>query len=493
MISAPAPALTAATLPALDRRRATPLHRQIYERYRRAIAQGLLQPGERVASARSLAAELGVARGTVEAAYAQLAGEGYLQPRGQAGTMVAALVPAVRRSVAAQPNRSHSERQCADDPAAPLALPALNAEPLPFQLGIPALDAFPRKLWARLANRVIRATGPIDLHYGDPAGLPALRAAIAGYLLVSRGVACAPQQVIVMGGHRASLALVARLLLKPGEEVWDEDPGYPAAREVLAACGARLVRVPVDGEGMRIGDALRLAPKARLALVTPSHQAPLGVSLSLPRRLQLLQWAARARAWVVEDDYDGEYRYTGPPLPALKSLDTRDRVIYAGSFSKVLFPALTLSYLVLPEALARRAQAACRELGNGPPQLTQAIVTAFMAGGHFARHLKKMRLLYARRRALLAGALREAFGERIAIDLTAGGMHLIVRIKGRRGAGFSDVAMARRAQQAGLMCRPLSERALAHPCGQGLMVGFTNVTTAMQALELARRLDQALG
>jgi GntR family transcriptional regulator/MocR family aminotransferase len=477
----------AKTLPALDRRRATPLHRQIYERYRHAIEQGLLAPGERVASARSLAAELGVARGTVEAAYAQLAGEGYLRPRGQAGTVVAQLVPAAQRQA---PDNKPARRRGAAAPATPPGLP-LSGAPQALQLGIPALDAFPRKLWARLANRVVRATGAAELHYGEPAGLPALREAIAKYLTVSRGLACAPGQVMITSGHRHSLALISRLLLKAGEEVWIEDPGYPAAREVLEACGARLVHVPVDAEGLRVEDGMRLAAKARLALVTPSHQAPLGVSLSLARRLQLLQWAARARAWVVEDDYDGEYRYSGPPLPALKSLDARDRVIYAGSFSKVLFPALTLSYLVFPAQLAQRAEAACRLLGNGPPHLTQAIVAGFMAGGHFARHLKKMRLLYARRRAFLAGALREAFGERIAIDLTAGGMHLIVRFPHMRGAG--DIAMARRAQHAGLMCRALSERAHANDGGQGLLMGFTNVASAQEARSLARRLRQALG
>lgn len=478
-----------APLPALDRRRATPLHRQIYERYRSAIEGGLLAPGERIASARSLAAELGVARGTVEAAYAQLAGEGYLRTRGQAGTVVAPLVPAMRPAPDKAMRRPVPPRS--------QGLP-LSGEPQPLQLGIPALDAFPRKLWARLANRVIRATSAAELHYGDPSGLPALREAIAKYLLVSRGVACAPAQVIVTNGHRHSLALVARLVLKAGDAVWMEDPGYPAAREVLEACGASLVHVPVDGEGLRVEDGMRLAAKARLALVTPSHQAPLGVSLSLARRLQLLQWAARAKAWVVEDDYDGEYRYSGPPLPALKSLDARDRVIYAGSFSKVLFPALTLSYLVLPAQLAQRAEAACRLLGNGPPHITQAIVASFMAGGHFARHLKKMRLLYARRRALLAVALHEAFGERITIDLTAGGMHLIVRFpRMGRKRGTGDVVMARHAEQAGLMCRALSERAQtssgASAGGQGLLMGFTNVADAQQARTLARRLHEALG
>ncbi|HEX4327544.1 MAG TPA: PLP-dependent aminotransferase family protein [Burkholderiales bacterium] len=468
---------------ALDRRRRSPLHRQIYQRYRHAIEQGLLAPGERVASARALASELGVARGTVEAAYAQLSGEGYLQTRGQAGTVVAPHLPAPTRARPA--------------PKAAPALPARAAAPAPFQLGIPALDAFPRKLWSRLGARCIRATTPADLNYADPAGHAPLRQALATYLLVSRGVACAAHQVFITGGHRASLALATRLLLKPGERAWVEDPGYPPAREVLQSCGARLVFGPVDAEGLVIENEISkgkrsarvINHKARLAIVTPSHQAPLGVSLSLPRRLQLLQWAESNSAWVIEDDYDGEYRYTGPPLPALKSLDTADRVIYAGSFSKVLFPGLALSYLVVPETLAARFDAACRAAGNGPPQLTQAIVAAFISEGHFARHLKKMRLLYARRRALLTDALRAAFGDSITIALTSGGMHLILRFKRRR----NDQALARRAQQMSLMCMPLSERAVEHDCGEGLLMGFTNVDSAATAQKLARALHAAIG
>ena len=466
---------SAATLPTLDRRKRAPLHRQIYERIRHAIEQGLLAPGERVASARTLASELGVARGTVEAAYHQLSGEGYLQTRGQAGTVVAPQLPAPART--ARPATK----------TAP-ALPTLTAPPLPFQLGIPALDAFPRKLWSRLAARCVRATTPADLNYGNPAGHAPLRQAIAAYLLVSRGVACAPQQVFITHGHRASLAHIAQLVLKENDQVWFEDPGYPPAREMMQHAGARLIPVPVDGEGLIVEQGLRHAPNARLAIVTPSHQAPLGVSLTLARRLQLLQWAARAKAWVIEDDYDGEYRYSGPPLPALKSLDTADRVIYAGSFSKVLYPGLALGYLVMPEPLVQAAEAACRATGNGPPQLTQAIVTAFMAAGHFPRHLKKMRLLYARRRAMLASALRETFGDAITIDLTGGGMHLIVRFKKRRG----DQRLARRANQAGLMCRPLSERAVAHACGEGLLMGFTNVGSAEEAKRLSKNLSIAI-
>lgn len=460
--------------PLIDRRRAQPLHRQIYERYRHAIEQGLVKPGERIASARNLAAELGVARGTVEAAYSQLVGEGYLLPRGQAGTVVAHLhalkpAPPARAAVPAT------------------TLPAL-ASPPPFQLGIPALDAFPRKLWARLAARCARAAAAPELFYGNPAGHPALRQAIAAYLLVSRGVACAPQQVFVTAGHRMSMGLIARTLFKPGDAVWFEDPGYVPAREVLQGAGARIVPVPVDSEGLLVAYGVRKAPKARAAVVTPSHQAPLGVSLSLPRRLELLQWAARANAWVIEDDYDGEYRYRGPPLPALKSLDAADRVIYAGSFSKVLYPGLALSYVVVPERLAGEFAAACRRISNGPPNLTQAIVAAFLAEGHFPRHLKKMRLLYAQRRTLLADALRKSFGDAIRIDLTAGGMHLILRFTRKRG----DEAMARRVRAAGMTCQSLSSSRLAHDCGEGLVVGFTNVASADIARDWSRRLYGAV-
>ncbi|MCY1210919.1 HTH-type transcriptional regulatory protein GabR [compost metagenome] len=465
-------------LPGIDRSTATPLHRQVYERFRTAIEHGVLRPGDRVASARSLASELGVARGTVEAAYSQLAGEGYFCAQGQAGTVVSPSLP-VQRPVRA------GSRPVADAPA--LAGPAA---PPPLQLGIPALDAFPRKLWARLMARRARAMGAADLFYGDPAGHAPLREAIAAYLRVSRGVACQPAQVFVTGGYRASLALVARTLLARDDRVWIEDPGYAPTRDVLRSAGHRVVPVPVDDEGLVVARGVRRSPKARMAVVTPSHQAPLGVSMSLARRLQLLDWASRAKAWIVEDDYDGEYRYAGAPLPALKSLDGHDRVLYAGSFSKVLYPGLALGYLVVPESLRARFEDAARIASNGCPQITQATVADFMRDGHFSRHLKKMRLLYARRRALLVEALHKAFGDGVRIDLQAGGMHLIARFEGHRD---SDVVLARRAQAAGLNCQPLSARGTTAVESQGLLMGFTNVASPTQARQLATRLRAALG
>ena len=284
-----------------------------------------------MASARSLASELGVARGTVDLAYSQLMGEGYFLARGQAGTVVSPRLPAAAR----MPRRP---AQAAMAPAPGVAaMHGFDAAPPPFQLGMPALDAFPRKQWLRLAARRLRALSPADMAYGDPAGYwPCGRRSRP--ICRFRGAAREPGQVFVTAGHRASLALLARALLAPGDPVWVEEPGFAPPCEVLERHGCRLVPVPVDGEGLIVEAGRQRAPGARMALVTPSHQAPLGVSMSLARRAELLGWATQAGAWVVEDDYDGEYHYAGPPLPALKSLDAHDRVIYTGSFSKVLYP-----------------------------------------------------------------------------------------------------------------------------------------------------------
>ncbi|RSZ39627.1 MULTISPECIES: PLP-dependent aminotransferase family protein [unclassified Variovorax] len=468
--------------PKLDRSKTTPLFRQIYERYRNAIEQGVLRPGDRVASARSLAAELGVARGTVETAYNQLTGEGYFSSRGQAGTVVSPSLPPHRPARKEQPRRTDAKV-----PGDPLKQPG---EPPSMQLGIPALDAFPRKLWSRLSARRARAMSAADMFYGDPCGYPPLRKAIAAYLLVSRGVSCHASQVLVTGGYRASLALVARTLLKKDDRVWVEDPGFPPTQEVLRVAGQRTIPVPVDEDGLVVARGLRKAPKARMAIVTPSHQAPLGVSMTLARRLQLLEWASQSNAWIVEDDYDGEYRYAGAPLPALKSLDGNDRVLYAGSFSKVLYPGLALGYVVVPESLRTRFEEAARIWSNGSPQVTQAVVADFMREGHFPRHLKKMRLLYARRRAMLVAGLQKAFGDSVHIDLRSGGMHLIARFDGRRE---NDATLALRARQAGLNCQPLSARGVAGPGAQGLLMGFTNIATAAEANRLAARLRTAFG
>ncbi len=473
----------------IDRRKREPLGQQIYERVRTAIDTGMLAPGARIASARAMASELGVARGTVEAAYQRLAGEGYLVARGPAGTIVSPNLPIGPRGLraaagaGAMPTAGRAQAT-AGKPAPWLASPP----PMPLQLGIPALDAFPRKLWSRLAARRVRLTSPADLGYGDPRGEPALRQAIAAYLLVSRGIACRAEQVFVTAGYRASLALAAGVLLRRGDSVWIEDPVYPPTRAVLERESLIAVPVPVDEEGLAVSVGERGAPHARMAVVTPSHQAPLCVSMTVSRRLALLEWASLANAWVLEDDYDGEFHYAGPTLPALKSLDRDDRVIYAGSFSKVLFPALSLGYLVVPQAVAPLFAQAMEAAPTRCARLTQATVADFLTGGHFARHLKRMRLLYARRRAWLVEALREVFGDRVAVDPARGGMHLVVRMRERAG----DRTLASRAQRAGLNCQPLSARhAKARRCDHGLLMGFTNVGSLLEARQIARRMCDA--
>ena len=359
--AAPAPPI------ALDRRQ--PASREIYERFRQTILSGSLGLGAQLPSARTLAAQLGLARGTVDAAYGLLANEGYVVTRGAGGTVVD---PAL--------DRHALTRLRAPPTAAPAAQAAAAAPadlPLPFQMGMPALDAFPRKAWSRLVARHGRAAPEAALP--EPAGLPRLRREIATYLGVARGVVTAPENILVTGGFQGALGLVALALLRPGERVWMEEPGYFMTRRGLLAAGARPVDVPVDADGLRVREGIRRAPRARLAVVTPSHQSPLGVTLSLARRLELLSWARRSRGWILEDDYDGEFRYLGPPLPALRSLDREGRVLYAGTFSKVLLPSLRLGYLVVPDGELARFLEVAGHLAPAPASLLQSAVADFMA------------------------------------------------------------------------------------------------------------------
>jgi GntR family transcriptional regulator/MocR family aminotransferase len=444
---------------ALDPADTGALFQQIANRMRAAVVAGTLAPGTRLPSSRALSAQLGVARGTVDAAYAVLSGEGAVETRGASGTIVSRQVGA-RPEAPVQPTLFTASDKAAPAPA-----------PLPFRMGLPALDAFPRKLWSGLTVRTARALQTNDLNYPDPAGYLPLRQAIATYLGVSRGIACRPEQVLITAGFQGALALVRHALLRHGDPVWVEDPGYLQARHALEASGAKLVPVRVDREGLRVSAGISAAPRARMAVVTPTHQCPLGVSLSLPRRLALLAWAADANAWVLEDDYDSEFRYTGHTLPALKNLDRADRVLFAGSFSKVLYPALRLGYLIVPEELSDAFQRASRLTTAGLPILEQRVTAVFIERGHFARHIRRMRALYADRRSALAAALADAFGDRVTIELEAGGMHLLARFPD----AANDSVLVRRAAKAGLAPTALSGLTMAHDCGQGLLLNFANL------------------
>ena len=456
---------------------AVALHRQVYEHLRSAIRSGQLRPGDRLPSTRTLAEQFGTARGTMDAAYAILAGEGYIVSRGPAGTVVS---PDLDRNILA--GTGGRQRSLTPAPRSAFQAPRL------FQMGLPALDAFPRKVWSRLVARHVRALAPADMAYPDPTGYMPLREAIAGYLATSRGVRCSAEQIVITNGYQDALNLVAGVLLRQGDKVWLEDPNYPPAAEALKAAGATLVPIRVDSEGLRVSDGLAHARRARLAVVTPSHQSPLAVALSLPRRLALLSWARATGAWIVEDDYDSEFRYVGRPLPALKSLDRDQRVLYAGTFSKVLYPSLRLGYLVVPEQLIAAFTRANRLRYLGHAALEQRVIAGFMNAGYLARHIKRMRTLYAARRRAVADGLSVQFGDQIKVDLRPGGMHLIVRFP----SGISDVRLADLAQADGLSVEALSRRATTHACGQGLLLGFTNIAET-DALAACRRLHRIIG
>lgn len=454
-----------------------PLFRQIYLRFRDSIKEGRLKPGDRVPSIRALASELHLAQGTVEAAYQLLISEGYLVTRGPAGTVVspqiksAPLKPLPIKSEAPQQSLIHT-----------------GETPQPLQMGLPALDAFPTKLWNRLAYRALRHS-PIDgLIYPDARGHVSFRNAVAGYLGVSRGISCSPGQVFIVAGYRACLDLICRSLLHSGDSCWVEDPGYFATHHFLREAGANLVSVPVDNEGMIVQSGIQRGSDARFAVVTPTHQSPLCVPMSMPRRQSLLAWAHHQQSWIIEDDYDSEYRYLGRPLPALKSLDTYDRVLYCGTFSKVLLPSLRLAYLVVPENLVSRFAQIADTMHSHCPQLWQVTTANFINEGHFARHLKKMRDLYSTRRGLLVDALTSVLGSRLSIDHQVGGMHLVTRL----AEGKDDRAIIAKAKSAGLSVHALTNWYLDAPSESGLLLGFTNVKDREQALFLATKLGQTI-
>jgi GntR family transcriptional regulator/MocR family aminotransferase len=454
----------------LDPAEPDPIFLQIAARVRSAIATGVIVPGARLPSARVLAEQLAVARGTVDAAYAMLANEGAITTRSSVGTIVSGAAGSRIEAV------SHTPFMFGVVPASTVMAP------LPFRPGLPALDAFPYKSWSNLTVQTARARQAADLAAADTAGLPDLRQAVATYLGKARGIHCSADQVLVTAGYQGALTLVRSVLVRPGDPVWIEDPGYLLTRQALDTAGARVIPVRVDQDGVRVASGIAAAGRARLAVVTPTHHYPTNVALSLPRRLELLAWAGEAGSWILEDDYDSEFRFAGRPLPSLKSLDRGDRVIYAGSFSKVLFPALRLGYLVVPAELATAFLRAARLTTIAQPSLEQSVVAAFMRKGHFPRHIRRMRLLYADRRRALAGALDAAFGDRVAVEPGADGLHLLARFSG----AADDTELVRRSAGAGLAPAALSPLAMAHDCGHGLLLGFTNIPVQDAATTVAR-------
>ena len=455
----------------IDRSAAAPLQRQIYDGVRLAILRGRLRPGERVPATRVLARELGVSRLTVLASYDQLLHEGYLEGRVGSGTFVSHALP--DDGLRAAPSRGRA-RGADRATAAPRRAPPKERDEgghRPFRLSLPALDRFPHVQWGRLVARHARTMTRAHMGYGDPAGLGTLRLAVADHLRTARAVDCEAEQVLIVPGSQAGLRLCAALVCAPGDRVAVEEPGYRGAQVAIAATGATLVPVPVDQEGI---DVVALEQRAarggaiRAVYVTPSHQYPLGPSMSAARRLALIDWARRHDAWIVEDDYDSEYRFVSRPLGALQGMDRNGRVLYVGTFSKVLFPALRVGYLVVPPALLERAVVAREAMDLFPPTLYQLALADFLREGHFVRHLRRMHTLYVRRRqALLDGLERHCHGL-VEVHNADAGLHLSTLLP----RGVSDVEVVRRMAEQRLTATALSTCYLGGDRRNGLLLGF---------------------
>jgi GntR family transcriptional regulator/MocR family aminotransferase len=462
------------------------LYRWLYDELRAAILDGRLRPGSRLPATRDLAAAYSLSRATIVTAFDQLKSEGYVEGRSGSGTYVSQVLPEQLldvRGPRSEQNLPH--RRVALSLYARRLQPFRGASPRPmraFRANQPALDLFPTTLWAQVAARRLRRVSANLLAGGEALGYRPLRQAVADYLNSSRGVKCSANQVLILSGAQEALDRTARILLNPGEAVWMEEPGYPGAAIVFRAVGARICPVPVDAEGLDLESGLRKWKRPRLAYVTPAHQFPLGVTMSLRRRLALLEWARRAGTLIFEDDYDSEYRYSGRPIPAMQGLDRSGVVIFAGSFSAVLFPALRLGYLVVPPDMVDVFAAAESVSTHHPPLLEQAILCDFITEGHFARHIRRMRELYAERLAVLLEGARQELAGALEISNVEAGLQTVGWLRrGIRAERVAELAAARAVEMV-----PLSRYASGKSRREGLILGFA----AVDPRELRRGVEE---
>lgn len=463
--------------------------RQLSDALRSAIAKGELGAGARLPSSRALAESLGLSRGTVTEAYDQLLAEGYLDARAGSGTRVASNLGEAAFGVRPLADRPPGRPQSLPAQAAHYAALADGLTPLPqipFSVAVPEGDVAMDDHWRRLGNRIRASRAAMPSGYPDPQGLPALREAIAQYLRRARAVDTSAANVIVTEGTQQGLYLAAKVLLAPGDVAWAEDPAYPGLTAVLGDRGARVHRIPVDGQGLDVARAIATCADARAAFVTPSHQYPMGMPMSMARRLALVDWARRHGSWIVEDDYDSELRYAGQPFPAMQGLDG-DRVVYLGTFSKVLAPSLRLGYIVAPTCLVKALAGARALVGRGSPILDQHVIAASMREGYFETHVRRIRGVYAERRQVLVDSLRAELPA-LHVEPADQGMHIVVLLP----EGLEDVAVAAAAVRAGIALRALSPMYAAAPRSGALMLGFGGFSAA-QLREGVRRLRHVLG
>jgi GntR family transcriptional regulator/MocR family aminotransferase len=476
----------------IDRKALKPLHQQIYDGFRAAIIEGNLHRGQRIPSSRVLAVELGMSRFPVLNAYAQLLAEGYFESRVGAGTVISTSLPGqVTRSAQAEAGRKVSYAGLRPVARRTSLAPRIDIKPGQrghgaFRVGEVAFDHFPLKVWTNLVARHCRKMNAVSTRYKNPMGSEAFRETIARYLRTARSLRCDASQIMIVNGSQQALEITARVLLDPGDRVWMEEPGYWLARSVFALAGCRLIPVPVDDQGMSVEAGIKLCRKARAAFVTPSHQFPLGVTMSASRRFQLLEWAHKTGSWIIEDDYDGEYRFESLPIASLHGLDTNARVIYIGTFSKVLFPSLRIGYVVIPADLVDQFRSIRNIMDFAPPDFFQHVIADFMDEGHFARHLRRMRVLYCEQRTALVESILKQLGSMVQVLGSEAGMHLSVALN----PGVSDLEIAERAARENLWLWPLSPYYASKAPLSGFVLGFggTRLEEISPAVNTLRKL-----
>jgi GntR family transcriptional regulator/MocR family aminotransferase len=473
--------------PLVKDRDAGSMQRQLYDRLKRAVLDGSLAPGSRLPGSRALAEALGISRNTVTATYEHLAAEGYVQPDRQ-GTRVTELsAPVLPLSL--QPRRAGKPAGVPQATALRLAqikpIGSRAGTDAALRPGVPALSHFPSAAWRRALDRAIRGAGASALGYGDPLGEPPLRAAIARHLSVARGVRCEPEQVVIAEGAQEAISLCVKLLANPGDTGWVEDPGYRGAKTAMHAGDMRIVPMRVDAEGLCASPQDWRKHPPRLVYTTPSHQYPAGAVLGIARRLDLIAQARAHGAWIIEDDYDSEFRHTGDPIGAMQGLVPQAPVLYVGTFSKTMFPSLRLGFLVLPEQLVPAVQAPLEEMLRGGHRYEQLAMADFIESGQFSRHLGRMRRLYRDRQQALRLALQKHL--KVPHDIDGGycGLHLTVRLPAR----FDDRKIATEALKHRIAPSPLSGFAMQPtPADNGLVLGYGN-TPAELFEPLVKRLS----
>ena len=470
----------------LDRTLQEPMYLQLDTQIRAAVLSGALVKGDCLPATRQLAKDLGVSRITIQLTYDQLVAEGFLTAATGSGTFVAEIPAEV---LPAAPNllqtahESGARLSTRGRAIAQTGAMTRIAMSKPFRPGVPAIDLFPIRAWSKLWSRSLTGLNHEHFGYGPPAGHAPLRKAIATHLGIARGVKCDPDQVVVTTGAQQSFALSALVLLDTGDVAWGEYPGHTAGRDVLKSLGARTFSVPIDKEGLDLDKGRAEYENPKLIFVTPSHQHPLGITMSLRRRLELLAYAKDVGAWILEDDYDSEFRYSGRPLPALQGLDRAGRVIYAGSFSKVIYPSLRLGYVVVPPDMIDAFTAAQTVLTHGVSLLPQIVLAQFMESGGFATHIRKMRVAYAERRSQLLNCLHEYASDHLEVLPSEAGMHLMAWLKNKK---LDDLAVSKQLWAAGIEVVPLSIYCDRPYHRQGLLLGFTGVRPDEMAVNVRK-------